>query len=85
MVVVHVVAGIQSFCFEDGVIGKCVAYWHNYVRYVGGWENRRVCKQFFSSFFVGSRLSHCLKHMVVLHSSRQYEDNRIQCRSGIEK
>lgn len=26
MVVVFVVAGIHSFCFEDGVIGNCVAY-----------------------------------------------------------
>lgn len=26
MVEVFVVAGIHSFCFEDGVIGNCVAY-----------------------------------------------------------
>lgn len=26
MVVVCVVAGIHFFCFEDGVIGNCVAY-----------------------------------------------------------
>lgn len=26
MVVVLVVTGIHTFCFEDGVIGNCVAY-----------------------------------------------------------
>lgn len=47
MVVVHVVAGIQSFCFEDGVIGNCVAYGIIISMLVDGGIDEYVSSSFF--------------------------------------
>lgn len=55
MVVVFVVAGVHLFCFEDGVIGNCVA---NGIIISGMLVNERIDEYVNSSFF-GFRLSIC--------------------------
>lgn len=56
MVVIFVVAGNHFFCFEDGVIGNCVAYGIIISRLVDGRIDEYGSNSF---FFFGFRLSIC--------------------------
>lgn len=47
MVVVFVVAGIHFFCFEDGIIGNCVAIGIMISMFVAGRIDEYVSSSFF--------------------------------------
>lgn len=92
MVVVFVVAGIHLFCFEDGIIGNCVAIGIMIFMLVGGRIDEYVSSSLFFWFYVidmfesmylnfnspDCSLSLLETSQNLLHSSRQYEDNLIQ-------